>query len=124
MALTYVLSPYTHMEWDVMTARYNAVQRHIFERMEKQSINVYYSPIVYFHPLADVYDLPKDADYWEQINTIMLRRSTSAEVLMIPGYEESYGINKLELPLINQLQIPVVHVNPSEKVLELATSLR
>lgn len=85
----YLASPYSGTE-DEMESRYaSAVQacgwllaKHLFT----------YSPIVSCHPIAKTYGLPREFEFWQQFNNVMIRKSAGLVVLQIPGWEKSRGI--------------------------------
>ncbi len=53
---------------------------------------VVYSPIVHFHALSVVHNLPGDFEFWKRINLSMLDKADKLYVLKIKGWEESKGL--------------------------------
>lgn len=129
MSLIYVASPYTHPDPEVMASRFRAVRHHVFERItvdrRLNGVNkfFYYSPILYFHELALVYDLPKDALFWEAMDTMQLVYAKELEILMIDGWEDSKGV-RTERNLAKKLCIPITHAEPSAEVRALAEGVQ
>lgn len=125
MELIYICSPYSHPEKKMMETRYKAVKAYTIQRfVECNRQSFIYSPIVYFHPMAVFGGLPRDADFYNEHNLFMLYHADSVEVLKLPGWEESYGIQKLELPYAHKIGLPVTYAQPDKDVLALAKVLR
>lgn len=107
MSFIYLASPYSHYNIDVMQKRYeDAVTATV--KLLKANITVF-SPIVHFHPLALLHDLPKDADFWLQHNLPFLKASCGLYVLMLPGWQESKGVAK-EIKIATSLKLEVLYV--------------
>ncbi len=71
-----------------------------------------YSPIVHFHPIACLHDLPRDVDFWWEFNKDMIERCDEFWVLTLPGWENSIGILK-ETELASELGKPVKIIDPA-----------
>ena len=119
MSLVYVLSPYSHTNTKVMHRRYRAVMCYVNLRLFENPRKFFFSPIVYFHKLAFKYNLPTSAEFWDRQNQHMIAIAKNAELLMLPGWEDSKGIHEHELPALKKLGIEVTHVRPTEEVLSL-----
>ena len=68
---------------------------------------MFYSPIVYFHPIADEFSLLTNIDYWREHDLTMICKSDLGIVLEEPGWKESVGI-KWELDQFDTQSKPVV----------------
>ena len=73
-----------------------------------------YSPIVHCHELAKIADLPRDAAFWRKYNFIMLTAAESVGVLMLPGWEQSVGIDE-EVEEGKKSGIKLLYIEPKEK---------
>ncbi|RLG36449.1 MAG: hypothetical protein DRO01_08130 [Thermoproteota archaeon] len=89
-SFVYLASPYTHPDPKVREQRYLAVRRITASLMAK-GIPVF-SPITYSHPLAVLYNLPVEEQYWRFINFRMIEACDCVFVAMLEGWSESKGI--------------------------------
>lgn len=121
--MIYIASPYSDQKPSVRDRRYLAVRRYVADTVKKEPGVFRFSPIMYHHISAIVYHLPKDALFWEEHNREVFRYAKSMEVLMLPGWEDSVGVN-MELAWAVDEKIEVVYVEPSEAVRELADGIR
>ena len=90
--LIYVASPLTHPDPEVREKRYELVRDYIGKKYEEGSQDMYYSPILYSHEIGKRFKLPHTAEFWLNIDFLMLDKSDKFEVLMIDGWEESTGV--------------------------------
>jgi len=90
MQLTYLASPYTHPDPQVMQARYDSA-RTCINQMLMQGDHVF-SPIVHGHPIAALGNLPHDFNWWQDRCLDWLERCDTLAVLVIDGWEESCGL--------------------------------
>ena len=109
----YLASPYSHPDPIVREARYLAAMREVAGCL-RENITIY-SPIVHYHELAKITDLPKEVEFWETYNYIMLRAAEMLWVLMLDGWEKSKGIEK-EMAKAREFKIPVIQLNPKKGV--------
>jgi hypothetical protein len=90
MSFIYLASPYTHPEESIMLSRfYQAVD--FCAWAFKKGLYVY-SPIVHWHPVATIRELPKDYMPWEKQGEVMMNSSRALWVLCLPGWEQSRGV--------------------------------
>lgn len=87
---TYLASPYSHRDKDVMEQRFQLAEKHA-AFMLTRGITIY-SPIVHMHELALRYKLPKDFDFWRRHNHNMLWRAKDFHILTIDGWRSSKGV--------------------------------
>lgn len=88
--MIYVASPYSDPNPARMEERYAVTRAHVAKLANLGFFA--YSPIVYFHPLATLYTMPKDAEFWWPFNQEMLVKSESLTVLCLPGWDKSVGV--------------------------------
>src|SRR5690606_20505123 len=85
----YLASPYSGTSFE-QHLRYEYTKLAVaYMASEKLAV---YSPIVAWHEVAHSYDLPKDATYWELIDSGFISTCSELWVLMLNGWEESAGI--------------------------------
>ncbi len=103
MKLIYIASPYTGTA-EEMDHRYYLTIWYVAKLCEDGYVP--YSPIVHFHPVAKLHDLPRDITYWRRVNTAMLRRCDELHALRIEGWNASRGM-KFEMDLAADLNLPL-----------------
>ena len=89
--MKYLASPYSHPDEAVRTARYELAMSAIVW-LSRQRIWAY-SPIVHWHEISKIYNLPTDAMYHLDANSDA--QSTCRDgtiILCIPGWKESKGV--------------------------------
>jgi hypothetical protein len=103
--LIYIASPYSHPDKSVEHQRFEMVRK--FTAYMLHDRKLVFSPIVYAHEMAKVFDLPTDAAYWDAFNMSILRRSDALYLCCLDGWEESKGVQR-EISTARALYIPVV----------------
>ena len=71
-----------------------------------------YSPIVHFHPIACLHDLPRDIDFWWNISEDMIRKADAFWVLKLTGWDNSIGVMR-ETVLATDLGLPIRYIEPA-----------
>jgi len=104
--LIYIASPYSGTE-EEMQQRYEAVRDFTAKIMMDGSV-VPFSPIVHCHDIAQHHELPRTHEFWLHIDETYLRHCDELWVLMIPGWEDSFGVAS-EVKFANRLHIPVYY---------------
>ena len=106
--LTYLACPYSHSSLDVRKQRFEAVTEVAASMMK--SGEFVYSPITHSHPMAMAGELPGDWQFWREYDEAFLSCCKKMCVLMIDGWEESYGV-RCEIELANtKYNIPVEYI--------------
>lgn len=105
MSFIYLASPYSGTK-EEMQSRFEAIEAHTAGYL-RRGVNVF-SPIVHCHVLAQKYNLPTDALFWQKYNAAMLRHARSLEVLCIVGWRESEGVT-WEVKIAKKFHIPVMY---------------
>lgn len=103
--LTYLCSPYTNQDPEVMVARFDHAAKATAWLIKDQGWNVF-SPIVHSHPLALIGGLSGKWSFWEQIDRQYLSLSERVVVLTLPGWRESVGVTA-ELDFARKIQRPI-----------------
>jgi hypothetical protein len=111
--LVYIASPYTHDDYNVVSARYRRV-RDFSARMIQSGV-VAFSPIAYSHQFAAACDMGGDFAAWEQFDFGMLAPMEVFLVYMDDGWESSIGI-AAESVRAEATGIPALYVVPDEEV--------
>jgi Domain of unknown function (DUF1937) len=110
MSYHYLASPYTHPDPAVVLEHYEAALKATNWLLSKRIWT--YSPIVHCHELANRFDLPIHAEYWEEYNRAMLLSAIGLFVLDIPGRKTSRGVI-FEWHLARDESIPITLLRPS-----------
>jgi len=103
-SLVYLASPYTHIQPEVMEARYQAALEKTAQ-LTRQGAAVF-SPIVHSHPMGLAFNLPQDWSFWERVDRAFIAQCSELLVLCLPGWEQSTGV-RAEIAIAHQLGIPV-----------------
>lgn len=112
--MIYLASPYSHPDKQVEQRRFEAVASKCAE-FARASLHVY-SPIVHWHPIARLHDMPTDYSFYRRINEDMIRRCDGVFVLTLDGWEQSLGIRH-EIDFAEGLRISVALMGPDEPVI-------
>jgi Domain of unknown function (DUF1937) len=109
--LIYLACPYTHQDHSVMVARFNAVNLASAKLMEQGKY--LFSPISHTHPIAEASQgkLPREWDFWEGYDRVMLRACNRIIVLKLPGWEQSKGVSA-EIAIAKEMGIPIEYLEP------------
>jgi hypothetical protein len=70
-----------------------------------------YSPIVHYHTMAQLYNMPTDAAFWNEHNRNMLLSSKGVILLCLSNWANSKGVRG-ELNLSKEKNIPVWSLDP------------
>jgi len=105
----YLASPYSDPRDWVRQRRYETVVKHAAILIQAGFIT--YSPIAHNHPIAELYNLPKNWDFWQNFDKAFLDWCTHMIVLKDSGWEQSKGIQDEKLIIMNQNK-PVIHWTP------------
>jgi hypothetical protein len=101
--MIYLASPYSAQP----NVNYQLVASFVARKRELAADRIYFSPIVYWHHIAYEYEMPIDAQYYWIFNRHMIDLSTSVEVLCLPGWEQSTGVDQ-EITYAHFIRKPVV----------------
>lgn len=103
----YIASPYTGPTPKIMRDRFHGAL-HYTAYLLHRGLHPY-SPIVHFHELADWQDLPKDFEFWRDLNYNMLARCDALHVLCWVGWRKSVGV-AAEIEKAKELNKPITYV--------------
>jgi hypothetical protein len=106
--MIYLASPYTSDSPTTMERRFRQAAAATAALINRGKI--IYSPILHFHPLAELYDLPKNFDFWREVNLNMLSLASELWVLTIEGWRESHGV-QAEIAFAHERSIPVNYIS-------------
>ncbi len=112
--MIYLATPYTHPDPAMKERRYEqacALWHYFWSRG-----TVIYSPIVHARPTAKRYQIPGGYQTFQKWDEGMIEVATAVWVGMIPGYQESTGVNN-ETTFARSLQLPVVELESTEEIL-------
>lgn len=89
--LTYLAVPYSHVDPEVMEARYQHATLATAWLMRTLGYNVF-SPITHSHPLHVIGGLRGDWDFWRDVDIEYLSVSCRIVILALPGWDKSTGV--------------------------------
>lgn len=90
--MIYIASPYTHASSQVRQARFEAVARFCGDLVTRGVVA--FSPIVHYHPIAQLCDLPGSWSFWEPFCLAHLVRADSVLVLKLEDWNHSRGVRE------------------------------
>lgn len=108
MSFVYLASAYSDSTPQVMEDRYIDALR-ATARLTERNLTVY-SPIVHYHPVAQVAYLPKHFDFWQKHNLSMLSKASALYVLASEAVHRSFGV-RAEVTTAQMLGLPVFLVS-------------
>ena len=100
----YVAAPYSDPNNKVMKERFDLVTKEVGKLMKLGYLS--FSPVTLYHPVAEVCELPRTWDYWEEVDSMYLEWADELWVLMIRGWKKSVGVNA-EIRLARKFGKPV-----------------
>lgn len=104
--MIYLASPYSSPDPIIRKTRFLIAQNFVLHALREWGQPIF-SPIVYWHEMADLNKLPTEAADWMAFNMGVLRHVTSCYSLELRGHEESKGM-KVELNVCKILRIPIL----------------
>jgi hypothetical protein len=110
--LIYLCSPYTHPDIAVRQARFESACRAAAELIQQGK--TIFSPIAHSHFICR-YGLPLDWEFWQQHDRRYLEVCDEMVVLMIPGWQESVGV-QAEIAIARELGKPVSYLDTASQV--------
>lgn len=87
--------------------RYQMVMKKTAELL-KDGLYVF-SPIVHCHPMSNTYGMPKEFDFWMELDTHYISRCDELWVYMMEGWKESKGVTK-EIAFAKCNGIPIKYI--------------
>lgn len=102
--LIYLASPYSHPEFGVRVQRYISAADAV-TRLAKMKLTIF-SPIVHWHHIATLNDLPKNFEFWQVQNDPIIEVAAHMMVLGIPGWSHSAGVMH-EINLAHRIGTPI-----------------
>ena len=106
--MIYLASPYSHESVHIRRLRYRMATQYAAECIITRQECVF-SPIVYAHDMAELFNLPFDAATWAGFNDEMQKACSTLRVLKLPGWEESKGVTA-EIALAESLGQQIEYV--------------
>ncbi len=109
--LFYLATPYSHIDSAVRVARFKAVNR-LAAKLMCKGLNIY-SAISHTHPIAVSGRLPKEWEYWKNLDTIMLSKCIGIIIYTQPGWQSSKGVIA-EIEIAEKLGLSISHLRPQK----------
>jgi hypothetical protein len=110
MGYIYIASPYSSQDPAVVEDRFEAVAQFVAKFCREG--RALYSPILHFHPLSRMCQLPGDYFFWEKVNHAMIKAADELWILKLPGWDQSTGV-RLEIEYAVSKDMPVRYVDLS-----------
>ena len=108
MKKIYLGSPYTHDDPNIMEKRYLAACLKVSQLSKEYHV---YSPIVHWHPIAKLYGLPVEWEYWKEINREDIRMRDEVLILKLEGWSISVGLG-FEILIAKEFNKPYTFIEP------------
>lgn len=114
MSLTYLASPYSHVDPTVRHRRFEEVCKVAAELMARGE--PIFCPIAHSHPLALLTpSLPQTHEFWMSMDLPILRMCDRVKVLMLDGWQASKGVAH-EIRAAEAVGIPVEFITHGESM--------
>jgi nucleoside 2-deoxyribosyltransferase len=107
--MIYLASPYSANP----ASNYKLVERYVAQELAQESDVWFYSPILYYHPVAMTFALPTDAEYWWGLNRAAMDRADEVHVLQFPGWDTSVGVAR-EIGYAYGIGKPLFFIHPPQ----------
>lgn len=106
MGYKYVASPYSSIDPVTREHRFLTLCEFIADRCHVESL---YSPILHWHRIAQILEMPKEEEFWWHSNKAMLDAADGMIVFMMLGWEESRGVRR-EIEYAAQINKPIEYI--------------
>lgn len=91
MPFVYIASPYSHEDATIRADRYRAAAAFTIFVADKVKLTPF-SPIVHWHSIHLLYQLPFDFEYFKKMNDDMVLAAHNMYILALDGWRESKGV--------------------------------
>lgn len=98
--MIYLASPYSHPDLDVMEERF--ARTALVAAALIKSGKLVFSPILHYHSLKLVGELPGTFDFWREHDAWFIEKCEEFYVLMLDGWEKSIGV-EAEINIVKSL---------------------
>lgn len=105
--MIYLASPYTHLDFTIMTQRFEATEAFVARAIARE--RPIFSPIVHCHALAQKFDMPPEFKFWKNYNLAMLKAASELWILKLEGWNKSEGVQG-EIAYATEHKIWTIHV--------------
>lgn len=114
--LEYLALPYTDKDEEVMDFR-ASVSDIIWADLSNQGRFVY-APISSAHHIAKQYDLPRDWEFWQHLDTLFISKCDRFLIITLPGWEDSTGVTA-ETEIAKSHGMEIEHIDPTPYIKKL-----
>jgi len=114
--IEYLATPYTHDDELIRDFRAE-VSDCIAAALTKKG-RIIFAPISAWHHIAKKYNLPRDFEYWADLDEAFLSACSKLLVIKLDGWKESKGL-KLEKAIAKKYGIPISYIDPQPYLKEL-----
>ena len=105
----YLAIPYLHEKEAVMIMRANIADAVAADLMNKGEL--IYSPISSWHHVAMKHKLPRNWEFWRELDRQFLKVCSGIYVITLKGWKESTGVTA-EIELAEEFGLPVEYIDP------------
>lgn len=109
--IIYIAIPYSHPDWNTRIQRFRIATAWAAFLMTQENPPIVYSPITHSHPMAELYDLPKEFEFWKRQDLHFLNTCTTVHVLAVEGWDKSVGL-KEEIAYAERIKKIISYINP------------
>jgi hypothetical protein len=92
--MIYLATPYSHPKSSVRNTRYMMAMKLVHFLCKTSESEMVYSPIVHWHPIARRYDLPKEHNFWSNLDEQMIDKADKVYFVIMTGWETSEGMKQ------------------------------
>ena len=118
--MVYLAGPYSHRLNRIRQRRYNQLTEVSARLLQNGVLN--FSPITHSHNQQEfLEDFSTGFDDWRRNDLAYVSRCEAVWVLMIPGWEKSYGVTE-EIKFAKKNDIPVAYIHVLEDTLVVSSS--
>ena len=115
--IIYLATPYMNDNMEVMDFRADVSD--VIAASLADRGHIVFAPISSWHHIAKSYDLPKDWNFWNRLDTAFIKASSALWIIPIWGWIDSKGVTaETKLALEYRLQIDYIDPEPYVQIIK------
>lgn len=123
--MIYLCSVYSYRPFDVTDEQYSALMdaradyaaQRCAEFMMSEDDKSIFCPIAHCHRMARDNNLPRDWEFWKEVDTGFVLKSDAVYVLKMPYWERSVGINaEIDIAIQNGIPVKFIECDGYEEI--------